>query len=51
VFVSAAAAALHTHADGVADDLHDVDRGVVAEHDPLARASGDDEHGQFLLGT
>ena len=38
------------HADGVADDLHDLDDDVVADHDALACAAGDDEHCAFLLG-
>src|SRR5436305_8043335 len=29
----------------VADDLHQVDRDVVAEHDSLVGSAGDDEHG------
>src|SRR5829696_787926 len=31
-------------ADGVADGLHDLDDDVVADHDALAGAAGDDEH-------
>src|SRR3954447_20361515 len=43
-----AAGGLDAHAHGVADDLHHGDDDVVAHHDLLAGAAGDEQHASSL---